>query len=231
MQVLNCCLTAYCHSQLPSRHRRYLHSSIPYSGPYELVYRTCGEALAFLVGWLLVLHHFSATTLIVRSVGTHADALLSTTHDQTSFRIVPLSNHSNATSGDTGFSSTYGAAGTGAAPANGVTDVATVQSVESWWPSPAALTVSVLMSVVTMTTATGDLFGEIGHRLGDRARFCMSSSMMSSWSTGCAVAIDVLALGLLTFAAAVSVFHGLHFGNWTGIERFFHGEVSGVSTY
>ena len=58
--------------ELPSRQWRLLQAG----GPYEYVYRTGSEALAFLVGWSLVLHHAAFSALGSRAVGETFDALL-----------------------------------------------------------------------------------------------------------------------------------------------------------
>lgn len=60
---------------------------------YEYVYRTGGEAAAFLVGWLLLLHHSAAAALAVRAVSSNIDSLtgsLVSNFTETRFGRVPI---------------------------------------------------------------------------------------------------------------------------------------------
>jgi len=62
-------------STLSGRSWRHLQAA----GVYELTYRNCGELLAVVVGYLLLLQHVSLAALLCRSVGQHVDLLTSGT--------------------------------------------------------------------------------------------------------------------------------------------------------
>ena len=200
----------------------------------------CGEALAFVVGWLVLLHRFSSVAVVASSIGIYADDLFSTErHKRTatttvwndnssdvlngtvfatndSFRI--LANNSLASISGTYTNLTdYGGATIDAA---GHSDI---------WPSPIAVIASVVVAIVATVAAAEGLRELIVRQVSRRSSSQLMQTLTSSWLTGGAVAIDVLVLGLLIFASAVSVFHGLHFDNWNGAERFFAGGTRGVS--
>ncbi|KAK2163630.1 hypothetical protein LSH36_76g04001 [Paralvinella palmiformis] len=46
------------------------------SSAYEYTYRVIGEATAFLIGWLLILHHVACTSTIARAISQNLDYLL-----------------------------------------------------------------------------------------------------------------------------------------------------------
>ena len=66
--------TGWSFSTLSGRSWRHLQTSV-----YELVYRNCGEVLAVVVGYLLLLKHVSFSALVCRSVGQNVDMLTSGT--------------------------------------------------------------------------------------------------------------------------------------------------------
>lgn len=179
------------------------------AGPYELVYRTCGEALAVAVGWLLVLHNCSSAALVARAVGSYLDALLSLPDNDAGH----YDNGSNIS----------------ALVVNGSL-VLDDQRGSGIWPGEVAALAVFFSVVASIAAAAADMSKDAFARcLHLDSVWRMLSAIPSSWSLGCVVAINVLVVGFLIFAGAVSLSHGLHFDNWAGYERFFTGGVHGVS--